>query len=288
MSAKPSRWGSTDERGAYNLIDAAATLRGIQSVKDGKVVSLAVPIKANSRGPALESRMPACHFMTRDGGDYAAGLPEKNGFGFSDDVVTLPTHGTTHIDALAHIWRDGAMYNNFPASEVTSRGAAKCGIEKLDPIVTRALFVDFGGDPYENHAPISQSQLASAVKRGGIHPEPGDALIVRTGWMAAFKKYQTTTLESRGLHHDCAAWIVDAGFALIAADNVAVEHLPSQDAACAVPLHVKLLRDEGIYFAELLDLDELATFKRAAVMLSIAPLKIIGGVGSPITPVAVL
>ena len=135
MNILTSRWGSTDEAGAYNLIDRAATLRGLATVEEGRVIPLGVTIKGGSRGPSISTR-PACqHFMMRDGGDAS----ERDGFGFSDDVIMLPTHGTTHIDALAHVWREGRMYNGFQASEVTSRGAQRCGIDKLDPIVTRAL-----------------------------------------------------------------------------------------------------------------------------------------------------
>ena len=283
------RWGSDDEAGAYNLIDAAAVRRGLASVREGRVLSLAVPIKGGSRGPAVPSRAPVQHFMTRDGGDYCDGRHEKGGFGFSDDYIALPTQGTTHIDALAHVWRDGIMYNGFRASEVSSRGAARCGIDKLGPIVTRALFVDFAdeiGDAASR--PITLAMLRAAIERGGVRPEPGDALLVRTGWMTAFKAGKGMPLQSSGLHGDCAEWIVEQGFALVAADNEAVEVLPSGNPDCAVPLHIGLTRDHGIYLAELLDLDALAEAAPAACLLTIAPLRIAGGTGSPINPVAVL
>jgi kynurenine formamidase len=253
-------------------------------------MSLAVPIEGGSRGPAFPTRAPVQHFMTRDGGDYGSGgLPERAGFGFSDDVIMLPTHGTTHIDALAHVWRDGRMYNGFAASEVSSRGAARCGIDKIGPIVTRALVADFGGnDGAPAVEPIHVDMLRAAVERGGIEPQPGDALLVRTGWMTAFKAGRAETLHSAGLHGDCADWIIENGIALVAADNVAVEVLPSGDPACAVPLHIRLTRDHGVYLAELLDLDELSRFKRPVCLLIISPLRIVGGVGSPINPVAVL
>lgn len=282
-------WGEFDECGARNLIDDAATLRGVSCVRTGQVVGLSVEIKGGTRGPAAPNRAPIQHFMTRDGGDYAAGLEEKLGFGFSDDVVLLPTHGTTHIDALCHIFKDGKMYNGFPASGVTSRGASRCGIDKLQPIVTRAVFVDLGllCDAAPGYA-VSSTDLISAVAKTGIRPEPGDALIVRTGWLQSWRTGRGQPLLSAGLHHDCADWIIDQGFALVAADNPAVEVLPSRELRSAVPLHIRLLHSNGIYFAELLDLDFLATLGRPSFMLSIAPLRIEGGAGSPINPIAVL
>ncbi len=282
-------WGPLDECGARNLIDAAATLRGIASVRSGRVVSLSVEIKGGSRGPATPNRAPVQHFMVRDGGDYAAGMEEAHGFGFADDVIQLPTHGTTHVDALCHVWQNGLMYNDFPASDVKSRGASRCGIEKLEPIVTRAVFVDLApetkGQPgYAMH----RDELEAAVAKTGVRPEPGDALVVRTGWLSQWREGKADPLVCSGLHHDCAEWIVEQGFALVAADNTAVEVLPSKDPAAAVPLHIRLLRDNGIYLAELLDLEELARVGQSSFMLCVAPLRIIGGTGSPINPVAVL
>lgn len=283
------KWGPLDECGARNLVDEKATLRGLASVKTGRVMSLGVEIKGGTRGPAAPNRAPVQHFMLRDGGDYAAGLEERHGFGFSDDAILIPTHGTTHIDALCHVWQKGRMYNGFAASEVSSRGAAKCGIDKLQPIVTRAIFVDMAA--LAQAAPgyaIRCEDLVAAVERSGIKPEPGDALVVRTGWLASWRAGIGRPLVSAGLHHDCADWIIDSGFALVAADNPAVEVLPSRDPDSAVPLHIRLLRDSGIYLAELLDLDELSRMARSSFMLTIAPLRIQGGAGSPITPVAVL
>jgi kynurenine formamidase len=55
-----------------------------------------------------------------------------------------------------------------------------------------------------------------------------------------------------------------------------------------MPLHIALTRDRGIYLAELFDLERLSTTGRHSFFLVIAPLAIAGGVGSPITPVAIL
>jgi kynurenine formamidase len=284
MPLRHRDWGKTDERGARNLIDAAATLRGMACVKTGQVLALSIEIEGGSRGPATLNRAPVQHVMTRHGGDE-----ERHGFGFSDDVIALPTHGTTHIDALSHVWCGGAMYNGFAATEITSTGAVRCGIDKLEPIVTRGIFVDLApDDAAEPGYAITRDQLVSAVERANVKPEPGDALLVRTGWLKSWRAGRADTMHSNGLHHDCADWIADSGFAVVAADNVAVEVLPSRDPSNAVPLHIRLIRDSGIYLAELLDLEELAAAGRATFMLTIAPLRIKGGVGSPVTPVAVL
>ncbi len=42
------RWGDDDERGTQNLIDGAATRRGLDTVRTGRTRSLAVPLDQTS------------------------------------------------------------------------------------------------------------------------------------------------------------------------------------------------------------------------------------------------
>jgi kynurenine formamidase len=283
-----SRWGPDDERGALNLIGPDAVRRGMAAVRTGESVTLGLPMIAG-KGPLAAMRQPMQHFMARDGGDYAAGLPERGGFGFADDSILVACHGTTHLDALAHVWRDGQMWNGFPASSVTSRGAARCGIENAGPVVTRGLFLDFAasGPGLAPGEAISAARLADAVAAAGLAPEPGDALLLRTGWLRQWRDGTAGVDSCPGLGLDCAGWLRDQGIALAGADNIAVEAFPSPDGA-VMPLHIAAIRDRGIYLLELLDLEELARRGVTEFLLVVAPLNIVGGVGSPVAPVAVV
>jgi kynurenine formamidase len=285
-----NRWGAEDERGAANLVDADAVRRGLAAVQDGRPISLAAPIVAN-KGFGVVGRPDPQHFMLRTGGDYAAGLPERAGFGFADDWVAMPTHGVTHMDALSHIWQSGLMYNGHAADSVTSRGARRCGIEKVGPIVTRAVLADLV-PPGQSHLPpgepVGADRLQRALDALGVDLQPGDALLVRTGWLAAWSAGMTDASAWPGLDLDCAQMLADADVTVVGADNVGVEVFPSTVPDCQVPLHVALVRGRGVYFCELLDLDELAATGRSTALLMIAPLPIVGAVGSPVSPVAVI
>jgi kynurenine formamidase len=283
------RWGAEDERGALNRLTPQATLRGLATVRSGIAVPLAVPLQAG-QGPIAGRRAPLQHFMVRDGGDYAAGLTER-GFGFADDCVVMSTHGNTHLDALAHVWQDRQMWNGHPADLVTSRGAQRCGIDQVGPVVTRGILADLaaaGGPCQDDGHAITPDELREAVEATRCRPEPGDALLVRTGWLARWRAGQATELRWAGLHPDCAGWIDDQGFVLVGADNVAVEAGPSPYPDDAAPLHVELIRNRGVHLMELLDLEELAGLERPEFLLVVAPLPLVGGVGSPVNPVAVL
>lgn len=282
------RWGDEDERGALNRVTPDATLRGIQAAHSGEVLSLAIPLSSN--GPAFEMRSKPQHYMTRSGADYAAGLKEK-GFGYADDVISLPTHATTHMDALSHVWADGKMWNGYSANTVTSIGARKCSIDKAGPIVTRGVFLDFAGEngvSSKAEVSISRAQLIEEYERQQVKAEEGDALIVRTGWMKRWRNGEALVQKWAGLDPECAAWIDEMGFAIVAADNIAVEYGPSPLPCDAAPMHVELMRNRGVVFMELLDLESLAEAGRSTFMFMVSPLPIERGVGSPVNPVAVL
>lgn len=290
MTSRWGRWGPDDERGALNFVDEAAVARGLGAVRHNRPVSLGLPLRSG-QGPVAGFRQPLQHFMTRDGGDYAAGLPERPGYGFADDTIVLACHGTTHLDALSHVWRDGQMWNGYSADTVTSRGAARCGIETAGPVVTRGVLVDLvpeGTTGLGAGEAIAAAALEDALGRSGADIQHGDALLVRTGWVACWRDGTADTASWPGLDHDCAELIDDLGIALVGADNLAVEVGPSTTPGSAMPLHLALQRDRGVPFLELLDLEELAGHDVTTFLLVVAPLHLVGGSASPVAPVAVL
>jgi kynurenine formamidase len=285
-----NRWGVDDQRGAANLVDADAVRRGIAAIRDGRPISLAAAIVPN-RGFGVVGRPDPQHFMLRDGGDYAAGRPERGGFGFADDWVAMPTHGVSHLDALSHVWESGLMYNGHPANSVTSKGAGRCGIENVGPLVTRGVLVDLVGpdEPWlPPGEPVGADRLAAALAAGAVELQPGDALLVRTGWLGAAAAGAADATAWPGLDADCADLLAAADVAIVGADNVGVEVFPSTVPGCQVPLHLALVRGCGVYFSELLDLDALAATGRDTFLLVLAPLPLVGAVGSPVSPVAVV
>ena len=135
------KWGAEDERGALNHIEAEQVRHAAGLVRTGRVMSLAQPLSAAT--PVPGHRAPMLHFMGRDGGDYAAGGRRPGGFQFAEDTVVLPLHFGTHIDALCHAWYDDKLYNGFPSTGTRSTtGAARCGIDKMGPIVGRGVLLD--------------------------------------------------------------------------------------------------------------------------------------------------
>lgn len=103
------RWGTDDERGAANLLTPSTVLAAFTTVREGTTLSLALPIQGATSGPGA-SRVPHLtgrplpqHFMSMDGGDYAAGIGRIKGeMSVADDALIVSPHGTTKI-GRAHV-----------------------------------------------------------------------------------------------------------------------------------------------------------------------------------------
>jgi kynurenine formamidase len=271
-----SRWGADDERGAANLIDQAAVLRGIAAVRDGITYNLGIPV--NAKGPVMHPRTPPMHFMTATGGDYAALGQDA---GYADDYLMLYTHGSSHIDALGHVWAGGSMYNGFPMTDVRSSGAARCGIEKLGSVTTRAHLTSFAGQPTERAGIIGGADLDRILTGRPAAVEPGDALLVHTGWMDTWMASRTDDQTAPVLDLTAAEWVAEHEVALVGADNMAVEKA-GEDA-----LHMRLIRELGVYLCELLSLTGPVAAGVTTGLLVVAPLQITRGAGSPVNPVLI-
>jgi kynurenine formamidase len=284
------RWGAEDERGALNFIGAEQVRRASGLVRTGQVVSLAQPL--SPRTPVPKHRAGVQHFMGRDGGDYAAGARRPGGFQFAEDTVVMPLHIGTHIDALCHAWCDDCLYNGFPGQGTRSTtGALRCGIDKMPPIVTRGVLLDLvrlRGAPLSPRASIGRADLEQAAEAASVKIEPGDAVLIRTGWQEAQAGSSDISFdEEPGIDVEAALWLAEAGVAMVGADNFAIEAIPFP-AGTVFPVHQRLIRDFGIPLLEGLVLQPLAEHSRGQFFFVAAPLPVVGGTGSPLAPVAVL
>jgi len=290
------RWGDDDEAGTQNLIDDEARQRGLASVRTGRPVSLAIPLDQN--GPQQPGGAPGridpelrifSLNQTYTGNDSDAA--------FNDDEVTLSLAAGTHIDALAHVTYDGKMYNGFPASEVTERGAARCGADKLRPIVTRAILLDLpavkGVDRLDPGYPLTAGDLDAAVEHAQVTLEPGDAVLIRTGHLQLLRSG-----DVEGYNHDSAGpsthtieWFHRHDVGAAFADTYVFEVWPPEDWDHLMPVHMIHLRDMGLIQGQNWDFEALAAAAAAdgnhASLLVAAPEPFTGALSTPVNPVAI-
>jgi kynurenine formamidase len=283
-----NRWGAEDERGALNHIGAEEVRRAAALVQTGDVIGLAQTLSA--RTPVPKHRAGIQHFLNRDGGDYAAGARRPGGFQFAEDTVVMPLHVGTHIDALCHAWYDDQLYNGFSGAGTRSTsGAAHCGVEKMGPIVSRGILLDvmrLHGGPLADGVTIGRADLERAAEAAGVMPEKGDVVLIRTGWQERDAEKKNFDTEP-GIDVAAGLWLAERDVAVIGADNFAVEEIPFP-VGTVFPVHQRLIRDYGIPLLEGLLLLGLAETGRGAFLFAANPLPVVGGTGSPISPIAVL
>jgi len=283
------QWGPEDEAGALNFVTPEKVKESVGLVETGKIISLAHVFGPNA-AVAPHRKSPA-RFMDRDAGDYALGARAPGGFKFAEDTVQFATHSGTHVDALSHAWSGDQLYNGHSDSYTRStKGAQKCGAEKLRPIITRGILVDlveFLGKPLAASFQISPKHLADYYASHNISSQPGDAVLIRTGWSEQGLDPHLYHEDEPGLNIEAARWLVKNQIAIVGADNYAVEAQPSSPEA-NFPVHLFLLHQNGVPLIENLDLSKLAEHKRKIFLFVMSPLLLVGSTASPITPLAVL
>ena len=115
------RWGEDDQRGTQNLIGPEQRVAAAQLVKTGKIFALGLPLTPDA--PVWPPRPAPQRLATMTGSDAVVGSPANApapGFQWSDDILTVATHGSTHWDGLAHAMCEDSLYNGFWAGNVTA------------------------------------------------------------------------------------------------------------------------------------------------------------------------
>ena len=302
------RWGDDDQQGTLNLITPERLVAAAGLVRAGKVFDLGIPL--DQEGPQQGGhRVNPVHTMSSlDSPGWPVPGEEREGgprMRIAEDYLVLATHSATHWDALSHIHYEDRMYNDVPAAEVNALGAQRNSIAAISNVVAgRGVLLDVarsrGVDWMQAGDSVGCEELERIAAAQGVEIKPGDILLVRTGW---WTKYRTdgdrdAALGSwPGIGSDCVEWLHEREIAAIAADNVAVEAEPCADPelvteeAAVCPLHMLLIRDMGMTLGEWFDLDGLADDCAADGVYEFfftgQPLKITGGAGSPLNPLAI-
>lgn len=281
------RWGEEDELGTLNLITPQKRIAAARLVTEGVTVSLALDL--NKRRDALNAN-PFEHVLSvgQFGGHQVAG-----------DRYAVQYHGFahSHVDGLPHFAHKGKLYNGFSVDVLRPEGAEKLGIHNAkNGIFTRGVLVDMPWlrdvDFLEPGTAITLADLEAWEARTGVTVASGDVLLIRTGrWERVRQKGQWNFLEkAAGAHASVATWLKARDVAVIGSDGVS-DVMPSHVEGRVNPLHELVLVGLGMPILDNLDLDALAQEARRrhrwTFLFVGAPLRVPGGTGSPLNPLAV-
>lgn len=264
------------------LIDVVAG--GLEIVDLGRQLKVGMPQSPNH--PQFWHTLPRRHGdMVRSDGGSAA-----------NDMITTGTHVGTHIDALAHVSQDGKLFGDADAGESCLGGKyVEHGVHTIAPMIRRGVLLDIpaclGLDDLPGGYEISVADLKRSVQQQGISINPGDVVLIRSGWGKKFVEgaaYVGGPSGVPGISEAGASWLAEHGIHAAGADTIAFERIAPGSGHAQLPAHRVFLVENGIYIVEALDLEELARREVYEFTFILVPLNIFGATGSPVRPLAVV
>jgi len=229
---------------------------------------------------------PFLYGLVKKHGEYVA----PGGGSSASEALALGAHVGTHIDALCHFSRDGRLHDGAEVAHAQSNafGLSRLSVDTIQPIFRRGVLLDIAGlervDVLPADFTVTPEHLERTVQSQGVQLRPGDVILLRTGWARYWADAGLFISQVHGPGPDEAGsrWISSKGAFAAGSDTVAFEKVPSP----TMPGHVHLLVEKGIHIIECLNLEELAADRVWNFIFAAAPLKIRGGTGSPIRPLA--
>lgn len=179
--------------------------------------------------------------------------------GVSMQQISLVTHCGTHIDAPAHFFNHGATVDNLPLSKLNGP----------------AVIIDVTGkSPRERIRWSDISNQRSLLEEGASN---GGIVLFRTGWSQYWgtQKY----FDHPFLDGDIARQLVEMGVQVIGVDAMSPDETKIDVSESSFTVH-KVTLGAGMVIAE--NLTNLDKLQAGSWIVSVVPLKITGGDGSPV------
>jgi kynurenine formamidase len=260
----------------------AAVQAGVRLIELGQPFFTGMPCSPNHPGFRMT--------LIRRHGD----MVRPDGGSASNEIIVTGGHVGTHVDALSHVSHDGLMYGGVDAAAAQTGGRfQQLGAEHTPALLTRGVLLDVAGTQGVDVLPagygVTADDLAAAADRAGVRLRKGDVALVRTGWARHFDHPDTYLGQADGVPGattDAGEWLAAAGVVATGADTTAYEQIPAGVGHRVLPVHRILLVQAGIHIIEHLNLEAAAAAGLTEFTFVMAPLRIVGGTGSPVRPFA--
>lgn len=279
------RWVPDDELGTLNYITPEKRVAAAGLVREGRALSLARDLDTvqSPNNPA-----PVRHTMCYQS-HYPIGCV---------DAVVIDMHGfaITHLDAVAHCYRGEDVYNGRKAAEVALPGGltfADIHVQK-EGMFTRGVLLNIaavrGVDWMSPEDGVHAEDLTAAEERQGIRVESGDCIFVYTGLQKREAAEGPENLGQRvGIMPDAIRWMHKREIAVYSGDCVDAFPNPYSARYC-IYFHAITLAAMGLILLDIPALEPLVELceetARSDFLLTMAPLRLKGGTGCPVNPIA--
>lgn len=298
------RWGADDEVGSLNYLTSAEVLRGVAEVSAGKVFTLQRLIGDPNGDPVWPGRTPAVReqILDESSWDEGGGAPEyPGGLHYADDKINAFLQGSTQYDALGHVWYDGKIWNGYDA-RTTVGGLTKASVAPIGErgVVGRGVLLDLarfrGEDSLQRAETFTHADLEACAAAQGVSIENRDILLIRTNFLQLFYEqgaafYQDFCEPGLVYSPELVEWFHRREIPNLVTDTIANEVTTDPNNGVLLVLHNALMRNLGVTFTEICDLEKLAADcaedGRYSFLYVAAPLKVHRAAGSPVNPVAI-
>lgn len=306
LTGSPSnwgRWGADDEVGSLNFLGPEQVLAAVRLVSSGKVFTLQRLIGDPNGDPVWPGRTPAerTQILDESNWDSGDGPAYPGGLHYADDKINAFLQGSTQYDALGHVWFDGKIWNGFDA-RTTVGGLAKASVEPIAQrgVVGRGLLLDMarhrGKENLATAETFTHEDLLACAEAQGTPIQKRDVLVIRTNYLKLFfelgdKFYEGFCEPGLVYSPELVSWFHEMEIPNLVTDTIANEVTIDPANGVALVLHNALMRNLGVAFTEICDLEQLAADcaedRRYAFLYVAAPLKVAKGSGSPVNPIAI-
>jgi kynurenine formamidase len=289
----PSRWGKDDQIGAMNYLTSETILNAIKVVKKGQVFSLSHQLEEGMPLNPFHSDFLYSTFRDIPQSQEFLGkiIANKNKVGYMNIRMDMADHSGTHVDGLNHAAIDGKLYNGELASSIsTVRGTTRLGIQTMPPLVSRGILVDMTlvHQKLERYT-ITPDHIRKVLRIEGRKIRRGDTVLIYTGWEKYWMKDNTRFVSLMpGIGIEAAKWLADSEVVAVGSDTQSVEIEPNIKSDEDGIVHQELITVNGIHLVENLKLSGIARKRIFEFLFICLPLKIKGGTGSPVTPIAIV
>ena len=260
----------------------AAVRGGVRTIELGHPHFTGMPCSPNHPGFRMS--------LIRRHGD----MVRPDGGSASNEIIVTGGHVGTHVDALSHVSHDGQLHGGIDAHDNQVGGLHReRGAEHTPAMLTRGVLLDVaalhGVDVLPAGYGVTAEDLDAAAERAGATPGRGDVAVIRTGWARHFGDAPTYLGQAGGVPGpdvSAARWLADAGVLAAGCDTTAFEQIAPGAGHSVLPVHRVLLVQAGIFIIEHLDLEAASQEGLGEFVFALAPLRIVGGTGSPVRPFA--
>lgn len=234
--------------------------------------------------PHHPAHAPFLYGLNKKHGDYV----NPGGGSSASEAIALGAHVGTHIDALCHFTCNGKLYGGEEVAPVQTyaAGLERHTVDTIAPIFRRGVLLDIPKVAGLEALPKDFVVKPEHMDACGVEVRAGDVALIRTGWARYWDDAARfiSEVHSPGPALAGAEWLSKRKLFAVGSDTAPFEFTPSPE----MRVHVHLLVESGIHIIECLNLEELAVSGAKEFLFVAAPLKIRGGTGSPIRPVALV